>query len=51
MTKPHIAHGPVPLPLDVQIVRNSNRMALLAFAAGLCVGSIGASLFWCWLTW
>lgn len=51
MKTPHLAHSPVPLPIDVQIGRASNRMAALAFAAGLFVGSIGASIFWCWLTW
>ncbi len=44
-------HPKLPLPLDVQIERHSNRYALAAFVAGVCVGAILTAAAWCWMTW
>lgn len=51
MNSPHLNHSPHPLPLDVQIARNVDRLAWLSFAIGLAVGAIGASGFWLAAVW
>lgn len=51
MTTPPFPHSPHPLPLDVQIARNVDRLAWLSFAIGVAVGAIGASGFWIAAVW